>query len=65
MRRAVVFSLISAAVAGLGIAAVESCGAMAFELPPEEPLPEASGPPRLLRHEGGAPADPLESVPRP
>ena len=55
MRRAALFFLISLAVAGLGMAFVESCGAMAFELPPEEPLPEASGPPRLLRREGGAP----------
>jgi hypothetical protein len=54
MRRAALITVISVAVAGLGIAAIESCGAMAFELPPEEPLPEAAAPPRLLRHDGGA-----------
>jgi hypothetical protein len=55
MRRVVLFPMISVAIAGLGIAVIESCGAMAFELPPEEPLPEASGPPRLVRPEGGTP----------
>lgn len=54
MRGAILVSSISLVIAGTGLALVASCGAMAFELPPEEPLPEASAPPRLVRREAGS-----------
>jgi hypothetical protein len=39
----------------LGFALDASCGAMTLEpLPPEEPLPEAAPPPRLVRPDAGA-----------
>jgi hypothetical protein len=38
----------------LALFVAQSCGAVTLEpLPPEEPLPEAAPPPRLLRHDGG------------
>ena len=40
----------------LSILGYASCGAMAFEIPPEEPFPEAGPPPpRLVRREAGGP----------
>jgi hypothetical protein len=40
--------------AALALFLAQSCGAIALEpLPPEEPLPEAAPPPRLLRKEAG------------
>jgi hypothetical protein len=37
------------------------CGAVTLEpLPPEEPLPEAAPPPRLMRRDGSAPKAPEE-----
>jgi hypothetical protein len=55
MRRVAVMTAMSLAVACLGGILAESCGAMTFELPPEEPQPEAAPPPRLLRHDAGSP----------
>ncbi|HEY3592613.1 MAG TPA: hypothetical protein VGL13_02025 [Polyangiaceae bacterium] len=52
MRAAFFLALIAAAACSSGML-VESCGAMAFELPPEEPLAEAATPPRLVRREAG------------
>jgi hypothetical protein len=44
---------LGAAVLALFLA--ESCGAVTLEpLPPEEPLPEAAPPPRLVRREAGS-----------
>jgi hypothetical protein len=44
---------LGAMLLGLGLA--ESCGAVTLEpLPPEEPLPEAAPPPRLMRRDAGA-----------
>jgi len=38
----------------LALFLAQSCGAITLEpLPPEEPLPEAAPPPRLMRREGG------------
>jgi hypothetical protein len=48
-----------------GAAVLESCGAMNFELPVEEPLPEAAPPPRLVRRDAGAAEPGLGHSPRP
>jgi len=52
MRRLTLISAVCATIACTA-AAAESCGAMAFELPPEEPQVEAVPAPRLVRHDGG------------
>jgi hypothetical protein len=52
-------------VAVAGVAA--SCGAVTLEpLPPEEPLPEAAPPPRLMRRDAGPDPhkEPAEEDPR-
>jgi hypothetical protein len=54
MTRAGVLLALLVALACSSVVVVESCGAMAFELPPEEPQPVASAKPRLLRREAGA-----------
>jgi hypothetical protein len=42
--------------AWIGLVLAQSCGAMTLEpLPPEEPLPEAAPPPRLLRKDAEPP----------
>jgi hypothetical protein len=44
-----------------------NCGAVTLEpLPPEEPLPEAAPPPRLMRRDAGAPraSEEEEETPR-
>jgi hypothetical protein len=41
--------------AALALFLAQSCGAVTLEpLPPEEPLPEAAPPPRLLRKDAGS-----------
>jgi hypothetical protein len=64
MTRFALISTISATIACTA-AVAESCGAMAFELPPEEPQAEAVPPPRLVRRDGGAkePGASNDSVP--
>lgn len=52
MRRWALIPTVSATIACTAVAA-ESCGAMAFEVPPEEPQAEAVPAPRLLRLDGG------------
>jgi hypothetical protein len=59
------FAWFFALIAALGIALVTDCGAMTLEpLPPEEPMPEAAPPPRLVRPEAGpGPNEPESDVP--
>ena len=46
------------------VAAGTNCGAVTLEpLPPEEPLPEAGPPPRLVRRDAGPNAAPEEPTP--
>ncbi len=41
-----------------------NCGAVSLEpLPPEEPLPEAAPPPRLMRKDAGSPTSSEEEDP--
>jgi hypothetical protein len=55
MKRLAWFFAASASIACAATTLIESCGAMTFELPPEEPLSETVSPPRLMRHDGGVP----------
>ena len=49
-----------------GVAEAASCGAVTLEAqPPEEPLPDAAAPPRLLRPEAGAAANATGTSPEP
>jgi len=52
MKRSALISAVFATIACTA-AAAESCGAMALELPPEEPQTQAVTAPRLVRRDGG------------
>jgi hypothetical protein len=64
MRRLALLSAVSATIACTA-AVAESCGAMALELPPEEPQAEATPAPRLLRSDGGGKEANMSSEPVP